>query len=150
MEPIEKAFRNIQPGRMTRRQLLGGLAVAAASATLPLDAFALPSFKPTWVESLHLYGTGYATDGRLVHGRLCDAEGRVERHGDSPLVRRYRWRHAHDRPAGTGGRRGARDYEVRVHDRQLGPGSGTGRPDDAKSEPAVRHRQGLLVRGSGR
>ena len=49
MEPIEKAFRNIQAGQMTRRQLLGGLAVAAASAALPLDAFALPSFKPLWL-----------------------------------------------------------------------------------------------------
>ena len=150
MEPIEKAFRNIQPGRMTRRQLLGGLAVAAASATLPLDAFALPSFKPAWLN--HYTYTApdmqqtvdwYMDVFAMQKGESNDAE-------DSPLVRRYRWRHAHDRPAGTGGRRGARDYEVRVHDRQLGPGSGTGRPDDAKSEPAVRHRQGLLVRGSGR
>ena len=49
MEPFEKAFRNIQPGQMTRRQLLGGLAVAAATAALPLDAFALPAFKPLWL-----------------------------------------------------------------------------------------------------
>jgi catechol 2,3-dioxygenase-like lactoylglutathione lyase family enzyme len=49
MEPTNKLFGNARPGSLTRRQLLEGIAVAAAAAAMPRSAFALPAFKPIWL-----------------------------------------------------------------------------------------------------
>lgn len=49
MKDFEKLLKNARREKMTRRTLLQGLAATAAAAALPLDALALPSFKPIWL-----------------------------------------------------------------------------------------------------
>src|SRR5262245_27904621 len=49
MKQIEEILQTAQQKKMTRRALLQGLAATAAAAALPIEALALPSFKPLWL-----------------------------------------------------------------------------------------------------
>jgi hypothetical protein len=78
MRDFEKLLENAHRRKMTRRALLQGLAATAAAAALPLDGLALPSFKPIWLNPLHLYSARHEKP-LIGTSSVCDAERNVER-----------------------------------------------------------------------